>query len=189
MAQRSLHAVIKVYYSSMSCFNTFSRTNDTACSAMVSHTNVHSCTIWVRRFTNYVTKYDHKVWCHPHSTEHDTQPIVFLITKQVVPYQTHGGTCCPRVSTPKIRSLVDLSMTNHITRRNQTVCTIPSLLKPQHWSSPRSNHISVDGRPSPTKRQAELNITKDGKTCTTLMTTRLSKTNHVWTQILSMRLR
>jgi hypothetical protein len=62
MAQRSLHAVIKVYYSSMSCFNTFSRTNDTACSAKVSHTNVHSCTIWVRRFTNYVTKYDHKVW-------------------------------------------------------------------------------------------------------------------------------
>jgi hypothetical protein len=51
-----------------------------ACSAKVSCTNNPSCTMW---FTKYVTKYDHKVWCHPHSTEHDTQPIVFLISKQV----------------------------------------------------------------------------------------------------------
>jgi hypothetical protein len=49
----------------------------------------------------------------PHSTEQDTQPIAFLISKQAVPYQTRGGTCCPRVSTPKIRSLIDLSITYH----------------------------------------------------------------------------
>jgi hypothetical protein len=49
----------------------------------------------------------------PHSPEQDTLPIVFLISKQVIPYQTHGGTYCPGVSTPKFRSLVDLS--NHIT--------------------------------------------------------------------------
>jgi hypothetical protein len=38
----------------------------------------------------------------------------FLISQQVVPYQTCGGTCCPGVSTPKIRSLADSSMTSHI---------------------------------------------------------------------------
>jgi hypothetical protein len=141
-----------------------------ACSAKVSRTNVPCCTMWFRQFTKYIAKYDHKVWCHPHSTEHDAQPIAYLIRKQVIPYRTCGGTCCPGVSTPKIRSLADSSMTNHITWRNPTVSTIPTLLKPQHRSSRRSNHISTDGRPSLTRTQVKLNITKDGKTCTTLMT-------------------
>jgi hypothetical protein len=88
-----------------------------ACSAKVSYTNISSCTM---RFTKYVTKTDHKVWCHPHSTEHDTQPIVFLISKQAIPYRTRGGTCCPRVSTPNIWSLANSSMTNHITYRIQS---------------------------------------------------------------------
>jgi hypothetical protein len=145
--------------------------------------------MWFRQIIEYVTKTDHKVWCHPHSIEHDTQPIVFLISKQVVSYRTRGGTCCPGVSTPMIQSLAYLSMTNHITWWNPTVFTIPSLLKPQHRSSPRSNHISTDGRPSLTKTQPKLNITKDGKTCITLMTAWLSITNHVWTPIISMRLR
>jgi hypothetical protein len=47
------------------------------------------------------------------STEHDTQPIAYLISKEAIPYQTRGDTCSPRVSTPKIRSLVDLSTTCH----------------------------------------------------------------------------
>jgi hypothetical protein len=81
----------------------------------VSHTNVPSCSMWFRQFTKYVTKTDHKVWCHPHSTEHDTQPIAYLISEQAIPYQTRGGACCPRGSTPKIQSLADSSMTNHIT--------------------------------------------------------------------------
>jgi hypothetical protein len=155
-----------------------------ACSAKVSRTNVPSCTMWSRQFTKYVTKYDHKVWWHPHSTEYDTQPIAYLISKQVVPYRTRDSTCCPGVSTPKIRSLADSSKTNHITWQNPTVSTISTLLKPQHRSSPRSNHISMDGRPSLTKAQARLNITKEGKTYTTLMTAWLSITNQVWTQIL-----
>jgi hypothetical protein len=158
------------------------------CSAKVYRTNVPSCTMWFRQFTKYFIKTNHKVWCHPHSTEHDTQPIVFLICKQAVPYQTRGVTCCPGVSTPKIRSLADSSITNQITWRNPTVSTIPTLLKPQHRFLPWSNHISTDGRPSLTKTQAKLNITEDENTCTTLMTTWLSKTNQVWTQILSMRL-
>jgi hypothetical protein len=53
-----------------------------------------------------------------------TQPIAFLISKQVVPYQTCCGTCCPGVSTPKIQSLADSSMTNHITWWNPTISTI-----------------------------------------------------------------
>jgi hypothetical protein len=53
------------------------------------------------------------------------------------------------------------------------------LLKPQHRSSPRSNHISMDERPSLTKIHAKLNITKDGKTHMTLMTAWLGITNQV----------
>jgi hypothetical protein len=151
--------------------------------------NRPSCTMWLRQFTKNVLKTDHKEWSHPHSTEHDTQPTAYLISKQVAPYRTHGGTCCPAMSSPKIWSLADLSMTNHITWRNPTVSTIPTLLKPQHRSSQRSNHISMDGRPSLTKTQVKLNITKDRKTCTTLMTAWLSITNQVRTQNLNMRLR
>jgi hypothetical protein len=174
MAQRSLHAIRKVYYRSMSCFATVSWQTVPACSAKVSRTNVPSCTMWFRQFTKYVAKTDHKVWCHPDSTEHDTQPIAYLISKQAIPYRTRGGTCYPRVSTPKIRPLVDSSMTNHITWRIPTISTIPTLLKPQHRSPPGSHHISTDGRPSLTKTQVKFNITKDGKTCTTLMIAWLS---------------
>jgi hypothetical protein len=108
----------------------FSEQKVPACSAKVSRTNVPSCTMWFRQITKYVTKYDHKVWCHPHSTEHDTQPIAYLISKQAVPYRTHGGTCCSGVSTPKIRSLAYSSTTNHSTWRSPTVSTLPTLLKP-----------------------------------------------------------
>jgi hypothetical protein len=53
--------------------------------------NVPSCTMWFRQFTKYVTNTDHKVRCRPHSTEHDTHPIAYLISKQVIPYRTRGG--------------------------------------------------------------------------------------------------
>jgi hypothetical protein len=49
----------------------------------------------------------------PHSTGHDILPVVFLISRQVVPYQTSDGTCCSEVSTPKIRSIADSSTTCH----------------------------------------------------------------------------
>jgi hypothetical protein len=77
------------------------------CSAKISHTNIPSYTMWFRQFTKYVTKNDHKVWCHPQSTEHDTQPIACLISKQTVPYRTPSGACCPGVSTRKIWSFAD----------------------------------------------------------------------------------
>jgi hypothetical protein len=101
-------------------------------------------TMWFGQFTQNVTQTGHTNRSHPHSTEHDTQPIEYLISKQAIPYRSRGGTCCPRGSTPKIRSLADLSMTSHLTRRNPTISTIPTLLKPQHRSSPGSNHISTD---------------------------------------------
>jgi hypothetical protein len=54
-----------------------------------------------------------------HSSEQDTPPTSFLISKQTVPYQTRGNTCCPGVSTSKTQSLADLSMTNHKLWRSQ----------------------------------------------------------------------
>jgi hypothetical protein len=181
MAQRSLHAVTNAYYRSMSCF------------ATDSHTKWPHLQFWgfphkVAPFTpcgsgssqrmsqRRVTKIGHKDRSHLHSTEHDTQPIAYLISKQGVIYRTRGGTCWTGGSTPKIRSIADPSMTSHITWQNPTVSTIPTLLKPQHWISLGSNHISMDGRPSLTKTQAKLNITKDGMTCMTLMTAWLSIT-------------
>jgi hypothetical protein len=169
MAQRSLHAVTNVYYRSMSCFATISQQTAPLVLLRFQAQSGPFCTMWFRQFTQNVTKTDHKDRSHPHSTEHDTQPIAYLISRQVVPYQTRGGTSCPGVST-KIQSLADSSMTNHITWWNPTISTKPTLLKSQHRSSPWSNHISMDGRPSLTKTQAKLNITKDGKTCMTLMT-------------------
>jgi hypothetical protein len=117
-----------------------------------------------------------------HSSEQGTLPTTPLISKQVIPYRTHGGTHCPEVSTPKTHSLADSSMTIHITWQISTISTIPILLKPQYWSSPRSPHISTDGIPTLNTSQTQHH--KDEKTCTTLMTAWLSITNQVWTQIL-----
>jgi hypothetical protein len=177
MAQRSLHAITKVYYRSRSCFAIVSQH---MAPLVVLRFPAHSgsiCTMWFRKFTQNVTKTGHIDRSHPHSIEHDTQSIAYLISKQAVSYQTRGGTCCPRVTTPKIWSLADLSMTCHITWQNPTISTIPTLLKSQHQSSPWSNHISTDGRLSLKKTQAKL--TKDGKTSTTLMIAWLSITNQV----------
>jgi hypothetical protein len=111
MAQRSLHAITKVYYMSMSCFAIVSQVDkwyhDLTCSAKVSwvDTRYHgpSCTMWAWA----------KSEANSHSSEQHTQTIEFLISKQATPYRTHGGTCCPGVSAPKIRSLADLSTTCH----------------------------------------------------------------------------
>ena len=91
--------------------------NDPACNAKVS-----SCLEPLLHHVDQVT------FCvFPHTIKQDWQPIASLISKQVVPYQTRGGTYCPRVSTPKTRSLADLSMTNHISWWIPTVSTIPNL--------------------------------------------------------------
>jgi hypothetical protein len=38
-------------------------------------------TMWFRQFTKNVTQTGHTDRSHPHSTEHDTQPIAYLISK------------------------------------------------------------------------------------------------------------
>jgi hypothetical protein len=127
MAQISLHVVTKVYYRSMSCFAMVSRqTAPLAVMRFPAHSGPF-CTMSFKQFTQNVTKIDHKDRNYSHSTKHNTQPIAYLISKQVFPYRTCGGTCCPEVSTPKIQSLADSSMTNHITWRIPTVSTISNL--------------------------------------------------------------
>jgi hypothetical protein len=100
-------------YRSMPCFATDSPVKGLACSAKDSPAKGPSYTMWFRQITKYVTKYNTKNDVNPHSTEKDTQLIALLISKQAVSYWTHGGTCCPGDSTPKIRSLVDSSTTCH----------------------------------------------------------------------------
>jgi hypothetical protein len=98
-----------------------------------------SYTMWFRQFTKNVTKTDHKDWHHPHSVKHDTQPIAYLISKQAVPYQTRGGTYCPGVPTPKIRSLAwfEHDKPHHLTESHclhhsnlaQITASIPTMVK------------------------------------------------------------
>jgi hypothetical protein len=124
------------------------------------------------------------------SAEQDSQPRASLISRQAVPYWTHGGTYCPGVSTPKTQSLVDSRMKNHITWQNPTVSTIPT-----HAQTMTSILTTVTSHHDGWKTESLSNNTsqtqhhKDEKTCMTLMTTWLSITNQVWTQILSISLR
>jgi hypothetical protein len=65
-----------------------------------------------------------------HTIEQGTLPKAILISQQVVPYQTHGGTCCPQGGgglTPKNRSLADLSKNNPQTMK---VATFPIVSRP-----------------------------------------------------------
>jgi hypothetical protein len=62
-----------------------------------------------------------------HSSGQGTLHTTSLISKQAVPYWICGGTYCPGVSTPMTQSLVDSSMTYHLTRWISTVSTIPNL--------------------------------------------------------------
>jgi hypothetical protein len=110
ITQRSPHVVTKVYYMSMSWVATDSQTNGPRlqCKGFL-----HKCPL-----LHHVVQVIHKVFSQsmmsfPHSTKQDTQHIAFLISKQSSPYQTCGGTSCPRVSTSKIRSLAYSSTTCH----------------------------------------------------------------------------
>jgi hypothetical protein len=119
MAQRSLHVVTKTYYRSMSCFATNSRTKWPRLQCWgFPHKVAPFAPCGSGCSQRRVTKTGHKDMNHPYSTEHGTQSIAYLISKQAVPYRTRGGTCCPGGSTPKIRCLADSSMTSHITWRN-----------------------------------------------------------------------
>jgi hypothetical protein len=133
-------------------------------------------TMWFRQFTKNVTKMGDTDWSHPHSTEHDTQPIAYLISKQDVPYQTRGGTCSPGGSTPKIRCLADSSMTSHLTWRNPNRLHHSNLAQTTASILTRVNS-HLDGWETISHEDtSQTQHHKDGKTCMTLMTAWLSIT-------------
>jgi hypothetical protein len=103
-----------------------------------------------------------------HSSEQCTLPTASLLSKQDVPYQTHGDTCCPRVSTSKTQSLADSIMTNHKPWRLQPSPPFQILRKPQHRTSPWSPLTMMDGRPTlSTLDTSQPQHHKDGNTCMT----------------------
>jgi DNA gyrase inhibitor GyrI len=115
-----------------------------------------------------------------HSSEQDTLSSTSLISKQVVPYRTQGGTCCLGVSTHKARSLADSSMTIHNTWWNPTISTIPT-----HAQTTVSILTMVTSHHDRWKTntqhstQAKLNITNMERLVWWLKTTGLSNTtNH-----------
>jgi hypothetical protein len=155
----------------MSCFATVFRTNDPACSTKIFRTNVPSCTMWERLFTKYVTNYDAIL----HPTEEDTLHIVFLISRQVVPYRTRGVTCCPGGTTPKIRSWADLSTTchdsiNYLHHSNHCLNhIIDSYTVVSHLDGWKTTHSHKD--------VSQTQHHKGWKTCMTLIIAWLSITN------------
>jgi hypothetical protein len=117
--------------------------------------------MWFRHFTKYVRNYDMKNDVNPHSAEQDTQHIAFLISKQVIPYWTRVGTCCPGVSTPKIRSLADLSTIyhdgiNHLHHSNR--CSNHSIdphTVNSHLDSLKTTTLSQRHKPKSTSQRME----------------------------------
>jgi hypothetical protein len=159
MTQRSLHVIIKVYYGSYARLSEGSTRYHSNAKVSRGSTRYHgpSCTVWAEA-SNYANS---------HSSEQGTLPTTSLISKQAISYRTHGGTYCPGVSTHKIQSLADSSMTNHKLWRLQHSPPFQTLLKPQHRTSPRSPHITMDGRPTlSTLNTSKTQHHKDGNTCT-----------------------
>jgi hypothetical protein len=123
-------------------------------------------------------------YANSHSSKQGTLPTTSLISKQAISYQTRGGSYFPRVSTPKTQSLVDSSMTNHITWQNPTVSTIASHAQTtasilttatSHHDGWKTNTLNTN--------TSQTQHHKDGKTSTTLTTACLSISNQVWTHI------
>jgi hypothetical protein len=128
-----------------------------ACSAKISPIGP-SCTMWAWANHRAIS----------HSSEQDTQPIVFLISKQVAPYRTNCGTCCPGVSTPKIRSLVDSSTTchddiNHLHHSNH--CSnhnIDPHKAKSHLDGSKITSLTLSHKPNSTlERWKDLHVTHD----------------------------
>jgi hypothetical protein len=118
-------------------------------------------------------------YANSHSSEQGTHPTAALISKEAIPYRTHGSTYHPGLSTPNIQSLADSSMTIHITWQNPTVSTIPAHAQTtaailttvtSHLDGWRTNTLNTN--------TSQTQHHKDQKTCTTLMTAWLSNTTH-----------
>jgi hypothetical protein len=115
-----------------------------------------------------------------HSSERGTLPTASLIIKQVIPYQTRGGTYCPGVSTLMTRSLADSSMTNHITWQILTISTILNLAN--HSIESHHGHLTLrqmEDQHSQHSTQVKLNIIKMKRLVRWLKTVGISiTTNH-----------
>jgi hypothetical protein len=68
-----------------------------------------------------VYRYSHTLHC---TTEQGTLPKAILICQQAIPYQTHGGIVCSGWSTPKNRSLANLSKKHPQTMKVTTFPTV-----------------------------------------------------------------
>jgi hypothetical protein len=135
--------------------------------------------LWLEPLLHLVVQITSYVF--PHTVEQDSQPTASLISKQVIPYQTRGGTCCLRVSTPKTQSLADSSKRNLITWRIPAFSTIPS-----HAQTTASILTTVNSHHDGWKTKTLNNNTSQTqhrKTCMTLMIAWLSITNQVRNQI------
>jgi hypothetical protein len=151
MAQRSLLAVTKVYYGLYAKF----------CQDSTQYHSIAKVSWGSRGTTAPLAP------CEPggvttpnsHSSDQGTLPTTSLTSRQAVPYWTHGSTCC--------FGYLLLWLSPYQISARQTTSPdefepsppFQTLLKPQHQTSPRSNHISTDWRPNTlTKTQAKLNI-------------------------------
>jgi hypothetical protein len=107
MAQRSLHAVTKVYYLSYAKL----------CQGSTQYHSIAKVSQGSQGTMAPLAPCElgRVIMPNSHSSEQCTLPTTSLIIKQVVPYRTRGGTYCPGMPTPMTRSLGDSSMTNHIT--------------------------------------------------------------------------
>jgi hypothetical protein len=118
---------------------------------------------------HHVVQADHKVChmydikndAHPHTTEQETQHITFLISKQVVSYQTRGGTSCPGVFTPKIQSLANSSTTCHdgIKHLHHSNCCSNHSMDPHtvtsHLDGWKTTTLSQRHKPNSTSQRME----------------------------------
>jgi hypothetical protein len=98
----------------------------------------------------------------PRTTEQDSQPTTSLISKQAVPYRTHGSIYCPEVPTPKTQSLENSSMTNHNTWQITTVSIIPTHVQTtaSNLTTVTSHHDGWKTNTLNTQHKPKLNIIK-----------------------------
>jgi hypothetical protein len=119
MAHRSLHFITKVYYGSYAKL----------CQGSTQYHSIAKVSQGSHGTTAPLAPCE-RGWVtmsNSHSSEQGTLHTTSQISKQAVPYRTHGGTCCPGVSSPMTQFLADSSMTNYFTWRIPTVPTIPNL--------------------------------------------------------------
>jgi hypothetical protein len=109
---------------------------------------------------------------------HSKLPTTSLISKHAIPYRTCGGTCCPGVSTPKIQSLANLSITIHFTWRIPTVSTIPTHAQTTASNLTTVSHHDKWNTNTLNTKTSQTQHHQDGRLVWRLKTACLSNTTH-----------